>query len=440
MSSAPNPTIALDQLKELICISVETIKKSIHDHDDPPLSIEARQHHPIHNRLDEELELALKNVSSAAQMLRAICDPNTYLNDTMYGYHDETALLVACQADIANLLGDAELTSQELAEKTGINADRLSRYLRNLCNGLIFRETSDNRFANNLLSITFQSEAKRALVGHCADECRTSSSKAWEALTYPEYKNATETNKAPFNLAYKTDLTIFEWMKSVRPDIGRRCNTAMAGKALNLEQYLSLYPWSSESGKTIVDVGGGVGAGTLPVLRAFPSLHLIIQDLPESEIKFQEYLTQNYAELQGTSRVKFQGHDFFKPQIVQGPDLFFLRHVIHDWPDADASRILSNCAAVMTPQSKLLILEHMISPTFRRHDQIAVDTPVAPEPLLANWGQSVTSRLDLQVLACINAKQRTEAEFRKLVRDAGLEAVRVWRNAGQDTILECRKA
>jgi hypothetical protein len=72
-----------------------------------------------------------------------------------------------------------------------------------------------------------------------ADECRTSSSKAWEALVHPDYKDATEANKAPFNLAYDTDLTVFEWVKSVRPDIGQRANTAMAGKGLNLEQYLT---------------------------------------------------------------------------------------------------------------------------------------------------------------------------------------------------------
>lgn len=81
-------------------------------------------------------------------------------------YHDETALLVACQADIPNLLGDGERHVDELAAKSGLNADRLARYLRNLCNSLIFQETAPNRFANNALSATFKSEGKKALVGH----------------------------------------------------------------------------------------------------------------------------------------------------------------------------------------------------------------------------------------------------------------------------------
>ncbi|KAJ5787470.1 S-adenosyl-L-methionine-dependent methyltransferase [Penicillium paradoxum] len=440
MSPSSSPVDTLDQLKELICTSLDTVKKSIVDNNDPALSLDACEQHPIHNRLDKDLEISLKNISSACQMLRALIDPNTFINDITYGYHDETALFVACQADIANLLAGGELSIQELASKTGLNEDKLARYMRNLCNALIFREAAENRFANNLLSITFLSEGKRALVGHCADECRTSSSKAWEALTHPDFKDSTDPRKTPFNLAYNTELLIFDWMKTVRPDIGQRCNTAMAGKGINLGQYLSLYPWASEAGKTIIDVGGGVGAGTLPFLQAHGSLRLKIQDLPESEPKFHEYVKTSFPEFEGSDRVEFLAHDFFTPQSEKEADIYFLRHVIHDWPDADAHRILSNCAAVMAPHSKLLILEHMISPTYRPDGSAVTHDFIAPKPLLANWGQSVTSRLDLQVLACLNAKQRTETEFRTLVAKAGLEAVRVWRNAGQDTILECRKA
>lgn len=81
-------------------------------------------------------------------------------------YHDETALLVACQANIPGLLGDKERHVDELAGETGLHPDRLARFLRNLCNSLIFQEVAPNRFANNALSARFISESKRAIVGH----------------------------------------------------------------------------------------------------------------------------------------------------------------------------------------------------------------------------------------------------------------------------------
>lgn len=66
-----------------------------------------------------------------------------------------------------------------------------------------------------------------------------SSCKSWEALTFPEYKDSTEANKAPFNIAYNTPLTYFQYVATERPDIGIRAKKAMAGKGFNLGQYLS---------------------------------------------------------------------------------------------------------------------------------------------------------------------------------------------------------
>lgn len=97
----------------------------------------------------------------------------------------------------------------------------------------------------------------------------------------------------------------------------------------------------------------------------------------------------------------------------------------------------------MSESSKLLINEHVVLPTYREPRPQDQEDPEkdfeAPEPLLANWGQPVTSRLDLQVLAFLNSKQRTEAEFRQLASRSGLEVVRIWRNMGESVIVECRR-
>lgn len=118
-----------------------------------------------------------------------------------------------------------------------------------------------------------------------------------------------------------------------------------------------------------------------------------------------------------------------------------MRHVIHDWLDPEATKILSSIAAAMTPSSKLLICEHIVLPSYPGGAPADVeqdDSLAAPAPLLRNWGASFTSRLDLQVLAVLNAKQRTEDEFSQLVAMAGLKVTKVWRNMGDETIVECR--
>ena len=43
------------------------------------------EEHPIHRRNDPRIARAMKNVSSAAEMLKALLDPNMFLNDIIYG-------------------------------------------------------------------------------------------------------------------------------------------------------------------------------------------------------------------------------------------------------------------------------------------------------------------------------------------------------------------
>lgn len=133
--------------------------------------------------------------------------------------------------------------------------------------------------------------------------------------------------------------------------------------------------------------------------------------------------------------------DFFKEAPVKGAQIYFLRHIIHDWPDVEAVQVLKSCASAMTTESKLLICEHMVCPTYRAAGESvsrADSQHDAPEPLLANWGDAPTSRLDLQVYSFVNAKQRTRTEYERLAAQAGLESVQVWRNLGDLTIVECR--
>jgi hypothetical protein len=84
---APSSTSVqtLESLRDLINKSLDAVEQSIIDHDDPALTLDSCESHPIHSRLGADLEVALKTISSATNMLRALCDPNTYLNDTIYG-------------------------------------------------------------------------------------------------------------------------------------------------------------------------------------------------------------------------------------------------------------------------------------------------------------------------------------------------------------------
>ena len=96
--------------------------------------------------------------------------------------------------------------------------------------------------------------------------------------------------------------------------------------------------------------------------------------------------------------------DFFTA-VPEGGDVYILQVVIHDWDDERASDILRNCHRAMRPQTKLLLVEGVITP--------------GNEP-------DVQKFVDLEMLVLTPyGKERTAAEFEELYSKAGFRLTRV---------------
>ena len=97
--------------------------------------------------------------------------------------------------------------------------------------------------------------------------------------------------------------------------------------------------------------------------------------------------------------------------IPKGGDAYFLTSVLHDWGDEDASSILRTCRQAMGPASRLLLVEEIVS---------VVSAP----------------RLIMMVSYGGDARNRTEAEFARLIEPSGFELKRVVPTAGEVSLLE----
>jgi len=102
------------------------------------------------------------------------------------------------------------------------------------------------------------------------------------------------------------------------------------------------------------------------------------------------------------SRITFQGHDFFTPQPVKHADVYFFKHILHDWSDEWAARILKQIVPVLRPDSSIVVLEGLVPPP-----------GAAPGPVMR-----MMSTLDLQMLSALNAKERTVEDWTKLAKMA----------------------
>lgn len=142
-----------------------------------------------------------------------------------------------------------------------------------------------------------------------------------------------------------------------------------------------------------------------------PGVHFIVQD---RRGPVEQGSLETPASL--SDRITFQEHDFFHEQPVRNAALYFLRWILHDWPDDAAVTILRQIARAMGPQSRILVAERLV---------------LLPGEARDAWDQRVATSMDVFMMA-FNGSERTLEHFEALVRETGegLEIGRVVQRPG----------
>ena len=248
----------------------------------------------------------------------------------------------------------------ELATKSGIPENRLIHLIRQLTAINLFRETSPRHFAHTTSSaiLTDPDFSNTVdLMTHFLDEGYKCAGYLPEALEKWAHKFDTVQKselRTAFNLAFNTDSHYFDWIYTPEniPKYGDRFGRSMMGGARHwvIEATLKTYDWSVfEEGDKIVDVGGGVGhVGVAVAKRVKPGVKIIVQDRP-SVVEQGKGIHGHIVEL--------QPHNFFEEQPIKGAKVYYLRLILHDWPDEVCRTILKNIIPAMSSESKLLILD-----------------------------------------------------------------------------------
>jgi 6-hydroxytryprostatin B O-methyltransferase len=145
---------------------------------------------------------------------------------------------------------------------------------------------------------------------------------------------------------------------------------------------------------TNLQIWGSAGYDDIELALHYPSIKFIIQDRAEVVTSFEDSLPSDL-----NSRISFQMYDFMTLQPIKGADVYFLRHILHDWPDLVSVKILQNVVPAMITfeddkGSRLLIMDSVM--------------PEMGEVPLAVM--QLNTAMDLQMMAALSAKERTRAD------------------------------
>ncbi|KAL0952726.1 hypothetical protein HGRIS_006959 [Hohenbuehelia grisea] len=420
-------------------------------------------------RADPAAAEAANIISAASLQLAAIMTPPPIsMYSVIGGPFNAAALRVCLESHVTEILregGPRGLTPEQIAAINGQDPKKLGRYLRTLATHHIYREVEPNVFTNNRLSSTLDTlkpvkdilsdPSKKnenthgfaALAGHHLDETFKAASYSWEASLGISEADWTDTSKTPFNTAYKTSETFWKYLE--RPEEAfrqRRFGLGMQGvQALQPPEAIhTAFDWKSLDKKSVVvDVGGGVGTSVLNLVNRYSHINFVVQDLPGVIEDAKKVWAEKNPEAIKDGRVKLEAHDFFASQTHQ-PAVFFMKQILHDWPDHACAKILTQLRNAAGPDTKLVLMDSIIP--FACHDPHANDETYfpgaipkeAPAPLLANFGavNALAYHADMVMGLLFNSQERTITHQIQLLRSTGWQVTTVNRQEGDGTFLQ----
>lgn len=225
---------------------------------------------------------------------------------------------------------------------------------------------------------------------------------------------------------------LFDWLQR-SPELFQRFNRGLVGwnEIVGSKCFLQAIPFESfPKGTRICELGAGLVG--LDVIREHPHICLILQDLPHVTEHAQSVWTKEALSV--TTTVQFIPIDFLVESPAPEIDVYMLRHVLHNWQDDDARRIVGNIARVMGSTSRLYIQEFVL-PDHDGTDDEGLQT--APAPLLPGWGAGAVRKhaQNINMMCMLNAKERTYRDFTKLGLVCGLRLVKIW-DLGEESVVE----
>ncbi|WP_084759463.1 methyltransferase [Nocardia mangyaensis] len=311
------------------------------------------------------------------------------------------SISAAAELGIADALAEGPRRSDELARAVGADEDGVRRLMRLLVSFGVFAQRRDGAYALTAMSQALRRDAEVTLRDLFLFYGSPFHRNHWTHLT-----DAVRTGRSVGRDLDGADF--FDYAAEHR-ELGDLFDKAMTSiSTLSVEPLFAAYDFSRFG--TLVDVGGGRGNLLIEILTRNPAATGIVFDLPS----VVDDLAADLAATGLAQRCTATAGSFFE-SVPAGGDAYLLKHVLHDWSEDEAVRILRTLRAAMDPTAVLLVIE-LVLPVHHR-----------PHP-----GKVI----DLEMLVNTAGRERTEEQFRDLLARGGFTLTATVATAAPDCVLE----
>ncbi|OQE42078.1 hypothetical protein PENCOP_c004G03679 [Penicillium coprophilum] len=366
-------------------------------------------------------------IDQSRALIAALEIPSEFVQRTFWAEPAQSAIIrIAVDVKIFQCLkeaGDEGLTPTAFSQKTQVDSALLQRLTRHLV-AMNLVSFHNGAFHATELCNGLAEENYEHSISFCYDVTRPIFNGFPEYFKNSKYGSPTlGGTDGPFQETHRTSLPFFEWLVTKPPHL-QHFDSFMSAYRAGKPDWHDFYPVAerlstgfdaSISDVLLVDVGGGKGhdVATFAAKYGPCSGRIVLQD--------REPVIAGVVANDTERAFEVQTHDFFTPQPIKGARAYSLHSILHDWSDEDGIKILENLVpALKKGYSRVLFNEIVIN---------------KEKPTLA------ATNMDMMMLAHFAVRERTEADWRHILAQAGLKVVNIYTYPGvAESLIEAELA
>jgi len=317
-------------------------------------------------------------------------DPAPVL-DLLVGFRLSKTMFAAVSLGVFEALAEGPQSLESLATRLSASLDGLERLL-DACVGLqLLTKSSDGLYHNAPVATTYLcTQSPHRLTGYI----QYSNKAMWKLWSHLE--DAVREGTSRWKQAYDFDGPIFAHFFRDE-EAKREFLMGMHGFGMISSPCVAAC-FDLSRFHTFCDLGGATGHLAIAACTRYSHLQGIVFDLPEAVPLAREIVSASTF----ADRFQILSGDFFHDPLPDA-DLFALGRILHDWTEAKILLLLQRIFDRLPSQGGVLIAEKLLS-----------EDKSGPR-----WAQMQ----NLNMLTCTEGKERTVAEYTKLLQQIGFQDI-----------------